>query len=146
MTNRERTLVVLMPEALEDQLVDQILERINSCSDMAITARRQLTFERALAEEFYHDFKGMRYYGALVASIMRGPVIILIVEGDDVISRMRELVGATNPANAEPGSIRGDLAKDIDRNLVYCSPDYPGYAEREITLVFGFSYSKFYCN
>ena len=121
----EQTLILIKPDAVRRRLAAEILGRIEA-RGFTIRAGKLLTASRDLGET---------HYGELVDFITSGPTWALVVEGEGAIATMRKTIGATNPANAEPGSIRGDLALSMPDNLVHGS-DSPESAEREIALWF----------
>ena len=121
----ERTLILIKPDAVRRRYAGEILGRIER-RGFDVVAGRLLTASRDLAEE---------HYGELVSFISSGPTWALVVEGEGAIATMRKTIGATNPANAEPGTIRGDLAMSMPDNLVHGS-DSPESAAREVALWF----------
>jgi len=130
----ERTLILIKPDAVERRLAGEILGRIEG-RGFDLRAGRLLTVSRELGEEHYAEHREKPFFGELVAFITSGPTWALVVEGEGAIATMRKTIGATNPANAEPGTIRGDLAMSMPDNLVHGS-DSPESAEREIALWF----------
>jgi nucleoside-diphosphate kinase len=130
----ERTLILIKPDAVRRGLAGEILSRIEG-RGLAVRAGRLVTAERALGEEHYGEHREKPFFGDLVDFITSGPTWALVVEGEGAIATMRKTIGATNPANAEPGTIRGDLASSMPDNLVHGS-DSPESAEREIALWF----------
>jgi nucleoside-diphosphate kinase len=130
----ERTLILIKPDAVRRRLAAEILGRIEG-RGFTIVAGRLLTAGRDLGETHYAEHKDKPFFGELVDFITSGPTWALAVEGDGVIATMRKTIGATNPANAEPGTIRGDLAMSMPDNLVHGS-DSPESAERELGLWF----------
>jgi nucleoside-diphosphate kinase len=130
----ERTLILIKPDAVERALVGEILGRIER-RGFTVCAGKLLVVSRELGEEHYAEHREKPFYGELVAFITSGSTWALVVEGESAISTMRTSIGATNPAEAEPGSIRGDLAVSMPNNLVHGS-DSPESAEREISLWF----------
>ena len=131
----ERTLVLVKPDAVRRGLAGEILGRFER-RGLVIRAARLLTVSRELAEEHYAEHSEKPFFGELVEFITSGPTWALVVEGEGVIATMRATIGATDPANAAPGTIRGDLASSMPDNLVHGS-DSPESAEREIALWFG---------
>ena len=130
----ERTLILAKPDAVRRSLAGEIVARFER-RGFTLCAARLLVVDRALAEEHYAEHAEKPFFGELVEFITSGPTWALVVEGDDAIATMRKTIGATNPANAEPGTIRGDLAMSMPDNLVHGS-DSPESAEREIALWF----------
>jgi nucleoside-diphosphate kinase len=130
----ERTFVMLKPDAVARGLVGEIVGRIER-KGLRVAAMRMFVVERALAEEHYAEHKGKGFFEPLIQYITSGPVVATVVEGHDAIRTVRLLVGATKPAEADPGTIRFDLAMDVARNLVHAS-DGPESAKREVALFF----------
>jgi nucleoside-diphosphate kinase len=130
-----RTLVICKPDAFERGLVGQILSRIEART-LRIVAAELRTIEKAVAGEHYGEHRGKPFYEDLVTFITRGPVLLLVVEGpSDVWAVVRTMIGVTDPAQAAPGTIRGDLAISTTENLVHGS-DSQESAAREIALFF----------
>jgi nucleoside-diphosphate kinase len=130
----ERTLVLIKPDAVRRGLAGEILRRFE-LRGLEIREARLLTVDRALAEEHYAEHAEKSFYGELVEFITSGPTLALVLEGEGVIAIVRTTMGATNPAAAGPGTIRGDLALSMPDNLVHGS-DSPESAAREISLWF----------
>jgi nucleoside-diphosphate kinase len=130
----EQTLVLIKPDAVQRALAGEILARLER-RGLKITAARLLTVDRALAEEHYAEHAEKPFFGELVEFITSAPTLALVVEGEGAIAVVRTTMGATNPAEAAPGTIRGDLALSMPDNLVHGS-DSPESAQREIALWF----------
>jgi nucleoside-diphosphate kinase len=130
----ERTLILIKPDAIERALSGEILSRIER-RGFRVTAGKLLRVSRDLGERHYAEHTEKPFFGELVEFITSAPTWALVVEGEGAIATMRKTIGATNPADAEPGSIRGDLATSMPNNLVHGS-DSPESAEREIALWF----------
>ena len=130
----EQTLVLIKPDAMQRALAGEILARLER-RGLTITAARLLTVDRALAEEHYAEHAEKPFFGELVEFITSAPTLALAVEGEGAISVVRTTMGATNPAEAAPGTIRGDLALSMPDNLMHGS-DSPESAQREISLWF----------
>jgi nucleoside-diphosphate kinase len=130
----ERTLVLIKPDAVERRLAGQILARFEQ-RGLMIRAARLLTVGKALAEQHYAEHSEKPFFGELVAFITSAPTLALVLEGEGAIATVRTTMGVTNPANAAPGTIRGDFALSMPDNLVHGS-DSPESAEREIALWF----------
>ena len=130
----ERTLILAKPDAVERNLAGEILARFER-RGLKLRAARFVQANRATGETHYEEHKEKPFFGELVDFITSGPTWALVVEGEGAIATMRKTIGATNPADAEPGSIRGDLASSMPDNLVHGS-DSPESAEREIALWF----------
>jgi nucleoside-diphosphate kinase len=131
----ERTLVLVKPDAMQRALAGEILARFER-RGLTIVAGRVLTADRALAEEHYAEHREKPFFGELVDFITSAPTLALVLEGESAISVVRTTMGATNPKDAAPGTIRGDLALAMPDNLVHGS-DSPESAEREVRLWFG---------
>jgi len=130
----ERTLILIKPDAVRRRLSGEILGRIEA-RGFTVRAGKLLTASRALGEEHYAEHKAKPFFGELVEFITSGPTWALVVEGEGAIATMRKTIGATNPADAEPGTIRGDLAVSMPDNLVHVS-DSTESAAREVALWF----------
>jgi nucleoside-diphosphate kinase len=130
----ERTLILIKPDAVRRRIAGEILSRIEA-RGFAVRAGKLLTVGRELAERHYAEHVQKPFFGELVAFITSAPTWALVVEGEGAIATMRKTIGATDPADAEPGSIRGDLALSMPDNLVHGS-DSEESAEREIALWF----------
>ena len=131
----EQTLVLIKPDAVQRKLAGDILGRFEQ-RGLEIRAARLLTVDRALAEEHYAEHREKPFFGELVEFITSAPTLAFVLEGESAISVVRTTVGATNPTDAAPGTIRGDLALAMPDNLVHGS-DSPESAQREIALWFG---------
>lgn len=130
----ERTLVLLKPDALQRGLAGTILSRLES-RGLKIVGLRLLRMDRALADRHYDVHQGKAFFEGLVQFIASGPIIAAVLEGRNAIDVVRQTMGATDPAKAAPGTVRGDLALDIGRNLIHGS-DSPESADREIPIFF----------
>ena len=130
----ERTLILIKPDAVRRRLAGDILSRIER-RGFVVRAGKLVTADRALGQTHYAEHREKPFFGDLVEFITSGPTWALVVEGEGAIATMRKTIGATNPAEAEPGSIRGDLAMSMPDNLVHGS-DSPESAEREVALWF----------
>ena len=130
----ERTLVLIKPDAIQRALAGEILARFER-RGLEIREARLLTVDRALAEEHYAEHREKPFFGELVDFITSAPTLALVLEGESAISVVRTTMGATNPRDAAPGTIRGDLALAMPDNLVHGS-DSPESAQREIALWF----------
>ena len=131
----ERSLILIKPDAVERALAGDILGRIER-RGFTLRAAKLLRVDRALGEEHYAEHREKPFFGELVDFITSAPTLALVVEGEGAIATLRTTIGATNPAEAAPGSIRGDLALAMPNNLVHGS-DSPESAAREIALWFG---------
>jgi len=130
----EQTLVLIKPDAVERKLAGEILARFER-RGLELRAAKLLTVDRELAEEHYAEHKAKPFFGELVDFITSAPTLAFVLEGEGAIATARKTIGATNPADAEPGSLRGDFALAMPNNLVHGS-DSPESAEREIALWF----------
>jgi nucleoside-diphosphate kinase len=130
----ERTLVLVKPDAMERRLAGEIVARLER-RGLDLRAARLLTVDRPLAEEHYAEHAEKPFFGELLEFITSGPTLALVVEGEEAIQVVRTTMGATNPADAAPGTIRGDLSLSMPDNLVHGS-DSSESAEREIALWF----------
>jgi nucleoside-diphosphate kinase len=130
----ERTLVLIKPDALARGLAGAILGRLEQ-RGLQIQAAKLVQLDRGLAERHYAEHSEKPFFGELVDFITSAPTLALVVDGESAISVVRATIGATNPAEAAPGTIRGDLALAMPDNLVHGS-DSPESAEREIALWF----------
>src|SRR5438270_7617454 len=130
----EKTLVLIKPDAVERKLAGEILARFER-RGLEVRSARLLTVERALAEEHYAEHSEKPFFGELVDFITSAPTLALVLEGESAISVVRTTMGATNPTDSAPGTIRGDLALAMPDNLVHGS-DSPESAEREVGLWF----------
>jgi nucleoside-diphosphate kinase len=135
MTTADRTLVICKPDAVERRLVGEIVSRLER-KGLRIAAMRMETISKEIAGQHYGEHQGKPFYDDLVAFITRGPAVLMVVEGTEAFSVVRTLMGATNPRQAAPGTIRGDLAIELTENLVHGS-DSAESAAREIGLFFG---------
>ncbi len=130
----ERTLSIIKPDAVAKNVIGEIISRFEN-GGLTVVAAKMLQLDEDLAGGFYAEHKERPFYNDLVEFMTSGPVIVQVLEGDNAIARNRELMGATNPAEAEPGTIRADFAKSIDANAVHGS-DSPASAQREIAYFF----------
>lgn len=130
----QRTLVLVKPDGVARGLVGDVLARIER-KGFRVVALEMRTLTAEIAEEHYAEHKGKPFFGDLVAFITSGPLVAAVIEGSEVIASWRAMMGATNPANAAPGTIRGDLATETQNNVTHGS-DSPESAAREIALFF----------
>jgi len=130
----ERTLSIVKPDAVEKGVAAQILARIEA-SGLKIIALKMIQLTPEEAQGFYAVHKERPFYGELVAFMTSGPVVVSALEGDNAIARYRELMGATNPADAAEGTIRKEFATDIEKNAVHGS-DGPDTSKIEIAYFF----------
>ena len=130
----EQTLVLIKPDAMRRGLAGEILRRLEA-RGLEVKDARLVNVDEELAKEHYAEHSEKPFFGELVDFITSGPTFALVLEGEGAIATVRTTMGATNPADAGPGTIRGDLALSMPDNLVHGS-DSPESAEREITLWF----------
>lgn len=130
----ERTLVLIKPDGVARGLVGEVLGRIER-KGFTVVALEMRTLTAAIAEEHYGEHKGKPFFNDLVAFITSAPLVAAVIEGESAITSWRSMMGATNPANAAPGTIRGDLATQTQNNVTHGS-DSPESAAREIALFF----------
>jgi nucleoside-diphosphate kinase len=130
----EKTLVLLKPDAMRRQLAGEILARFEA-RGLEIRAARLVSVDRDLAGRHYEEHTDKPFFGELVEFITSAPTLALVLEGEGAIATVRTTMGATDPANAAPGTVRGDYALSMPDNLVHGS-DSPESAQREIALWF----------
>lgn len=130
----ERTLVLVKPDGVQRGLIGEIIMRLER-RGLKLNGLKLMQMSRDLASVHYEVHKERPFYGSLVDYITSGPIVAMVWEGKDAIQTVRTTMGATNPATAVPGTIRGDLAVEIGRNLVHGS-DSPENAVREVSLFF----------
>jgi nucleoside-diphosphate kinase len=133
----ERTLSIIKPDAVAKNVIGEIYSRFEKAG-LRIVAAKMLRLSREQAEGFYAEHKGRPFFPALIDFMTSGPVTVQVLEGENAVLKNRELMGATNPKNAEPGTIRADFAESIDANAVHGS-DAPESAVREIAYFFATS-------
>lgn len=131
----ESTLLIVKPDGVRRGLVGEVLRRVER-RGLTIDEMRMFTMPRGTAERHYGEHVDKPFFGELVDFITGGPVVVAKITGDDAIACWRSLMGTTNPVEAAPGSIRGDLATEIGENVVHGS-DSAESAERELALFFG---------
>lgn len=130
----ERTLSIIKPDAVARNVIGEIYSRFEQAG-LRIVAAKMLQLDEQQAGGFYAEHRERSFFGDLIAFMTSGPVIVQVLEGDNAVAVNRELMGATNPAEAEAGTIRADYAKTIDANAVHGS-DSPESAVREIKYFF----------
>ena len=131
----ERTLVILKPDAVQRGLVGEIVRRLED-RGLKLIALDMRTIETETAARHYAEHEGKPFYAGLIDYITSGPVVLMVLEGANAVVVTRATMGKTNPVEAAPGTIRGDLGLMTGRNLIHGS-DSPESAEREVALVFG---------
>ncbi|HJW41268.1 MAG TPA: nucleoside-diphosphate kinase [Rhizomicrobium sp.] len=130
----ERTLSIIKPDATRRNLTGAIVDRFEKAG-LRVIASRRMRLSQAQAEAFYAVHKERPFFGSLVTFMTSGPVVVQVLEGPNAIARNREVMGATNPANAAAGTIRKDFAESIEANSVHGS-DAPETAAQEIAFFF----------
>ena len=130
----ERTLILVKPDAFARNLTGEIVARFER-KGLRLAALQQMTISRELAGRHYAEHEGKPFYGELVDFITSGPLVAMVLEGESAIAAARQVIGATNPLQANPGSIRGDYAIEVGQNMVHGS-DAPESAAREVSLFF----------
>jgi nucleoside-diphosphate kinase len=131
----ERTFSIIKPDAVAKNVIGEIVSRFEK-NGLRIIAMRMVHLSREQAEGFYAVHRERPFFKDLVAFMTSGPVVVQVLEGENAISKNRELMGATNPQDAAPGTIRADFAKTVDENAVHGS-DAPETAAQEIEFFFG---------
>jgi nucleoside-diphosphate kinase len=130
----DRTLILVKPDAFARNLTGEIIARFER-KGLRIAALRYMTMDRALAEQHYAEHQGKPFFEELVSFITSGPLVAMIMEGADAVKAARQVIGATHPLDAAPGSIRGDFAIELGQNMVHGSDSWES-AEREAKLFF----------
>ena len=130
----ERSLIILKPDAVQRGLIGPILTRLEQ-RGLKLAGLKLMRIDEQLARRHYAVHEGKPFFDGLVEYIISGPVVVAVVAGKNVIGIVRSTVGATNPAQAAPGTIRGDFAVEIGRNLIHAS-DSPENGEKEVALFF----------
>lgn len=130
----ERTFIAIKPDGVQRGLVGEIIHRFEA-KGFTLVGMKFMNVSRELAEKHYDVHKDKPFFSGLVEFITSGPVVAMVLEGDGVVASARKIIGATNPLNSEPGTIRGDFGVSIGRNLIHGS-DAVETAQREISLWF----------
>ena len=130
----EKTFIMLKPDAVQRGLAGNIIARLEG-KGFKLVAAKLMYVARDLAEKHYQEHRGKSFFGPTVDYITSSPVMAMVWEGVNIVAQARTLLGATNPAQADPGSIRGAMGVDVSRNLIHGS-DSPESAAREIALYF----------
>jgi len=130
----ERTLILIKPDAFARNLSGEIIARFER-KGLLLVAMNLLTISRDLAERHYAEHQGKGFYEELVTFITSGPLVAMVLEGEQAVVAARQVIGATNPLEATTGSIRGDFAIEVGQNMVHGS-DSPDSAAREVALFF----------
>ena len=129
-----KTFFMIKPDGVKRNIIGDVVNRVEK-EDFVITKMKMMQISTELAEMHYAEHSEKPFFGDLVTFITSGPVVAMQVEGENVVAQIRNLMGATNPSDATPGSIRGDLATELDQNVVHGS-DSDTSAERELNLFF----------
>ena len=135
MSEPQSTFIMVKPDGVRRRLVGEVIRRIEA-KGYELQEMKLFTIDDALAREHYQEHTEKPFFGELVSFITSGPVVAMVVSGPEAVAGMRQIMGATNPLDAAPGSIRGDYATVITENIVHGS-DSTASAEREIKLFFG---------
>ncbi len=130
----QRTLILVKPDAFARGLTGEIIARFER-KGLRIAALRHTTLDEDTARRHYAEHEGKPFFGELVSFITSGPLVAIVLEGHEAVRAARQVIGATNPLEAAPGSIRGDLALEVGQNMVHGS-DSPESAEREAGIFF----------
>jgi len=130
----DRTLILVKPDAFARGLSGEIIARFER-KGLTIVALKHMTVTEELARQHYAEHEGKPFFGELVSFITSGPIVAMVLEGQDAIRAARQVIGATNPLEAAPGSIRGDFAIEVGQNMVHGS-DSPESGQREAALFF----------
>jgi nucleoside-diphosphate kinase len=135
MPDVQQTFVMVKPDGVRRRLIGEVIRRVEA-KGYEIREMRLFTIDESLARKHYAEHSEKPFFSELVEFITSGPVVAMVVEGTEAVAGMRQIMGATNPLDAVPGSMRGDFAAIITENIVHGS-DSPASAEREINLFFG---------
>jgi nucleoside-diphosphate kinase len=130
----EQTFVMIKPDGVKKGLVEEIISRIRRAG-LKVVSQRRLMLNRELAEGLYSVHRGKPFFDRLVNHVLSGEVVVMVVEGEQAVSKMRELIGATDPSKAAKGTIRGDFGSSVTENVIHAA-DSPENAKRELSLFF----------
>jgi nucleoside-diphosphate kinase len=130
----ERSLILIKPDAFARNLSGEIIARFER-KGLRLVALKQMTMSTAMAERHYAEHEGKPFFGELVSFITSGPLVAMVLEGEQAVDAARQVIGATDPLEASPGSIRGDYAIEVGQNMVHGS-DSAASAAREVALFF----------
>ncbi|MCQ4345630.1 MAG: nucleoside-diphosphate kinase [Sulfolobaceae archaeon] len=130
----QRTFVMVKPDGVRRGLIGEIISRFER-RGMKIVAMKMVKMDRALAERLYEEHKGKSFFEELISYVTSGPVVAMVIEADEAVSVVRKMIGATDPKEALPGTIRGDYALSKAENVIHAS-DSPEKADREISIFF----------
>ena len=131
---KERTLSIIKPDAVGKNIIGEVISRFEK-GNLKVVAAKMLHLTVDQGKQFYAIHRERPFYNDLVSFISSGPVMVMVLEGEDAIAKNRDVMGATNPKEAKPGTLRSDFAKTIDENIVHGS-DAPGTAKTEIEFFF----------
>ncbi len=131
---QERTLSIVKPDGVQRNLIGEVYRRFEAAG-LEVVAARKLKLRQDQAEQFYDVHRERPFFADLVSYMTSGPVMVQVLEGEGAIAKNRELMGATNPSEADPGTIRADYAESIEQNVVHGS-DSPDTAAREVSFFF----------
>ena len=134
MSNNEKTLVLVKPDGVKKHICGEVISRFER-KGLEVEAIKMIQVPEELAKKHYAEHEGKGFFKDLIAFITSGPVLAMVIKGENAVAAVRQINGATDPLKAVPGSIRGDFATSIDENVVHAS-DAPETAEREIGLWF----------
>lgn len=130
----EQTFVMIKPDGVARGLTGEVIKRLES-QGLKILAMKMLTLDRRTAERLYDVHRGKAFFKGLVEFVTSGPVVTMILEGENAVSITRKMIGATDPAKAEPGTIRGDFGGGVMTNIIHAA-DSPENAKREMEIIF----------
>ncbi|MEL9969372.1 MAG: nucleoside-diphosphate kinase [Metallosphaera sp.] len=130
----QKTFVMIKPDGVKRRLVGEIVARIER-KGLNIVSMKMVKIDRNTAEKLYEEHKGKSFFNELVSYITSGPVVCMVIEGDEAVKVMRTLIGSTDPKEASPGTIRGDLAMSKGENVIHAS-DAEEKAKKEMSLFF----------
>lgn len=130
----QRTFVMIKPDAVRRNLVGEIVSRFEK-RGLKIVGLKMIKMDRVMAEKLYEEHKGKSFFEELINYITSGPVVCMVIEGDDVVSLIRKMIGNTDPKEAPPGTIRGDYALSKAENVIHAS-DSEEKAKKEISIFF----------
>ncbi|HWR90358.1 MAG TPA: nucleoside-diphosphate kinase, partial [Dissulfurispiraceae bacterium] len=130
----ERTLSIIKPDGVKKNVIGEVISRFEK-QGLRIAALRKIALSKEEAQGFYIVHKERPFYDSLTDFMSEGPIVVMVIEGDQAILKVRDIMGATNPANAAPGTIRKDFAENVERNIVHGS-DSPESAAFEIPYFF----------
>jgi nucleoside-diphosphate kinase len=130
----QKTLSMVKPDGVKKGLIGEVIRRFES-KGLRVAALKMVHLERREAEAFYDVHRGKKFFEELVQFMSSGPVVALVLEGEDAVPRTREIMGATNPKDAAPGTLRADFAREVTENIVHGS-DSPENAALEISFFF----------